>query len=107
MADPLAAAHQQPHDAPGDQNPSRESTTDTAWFKKCCKDVLAEKPGTPPKGSVAHAGMIVPCALGPEKVPAVFISQNNLWDGTLEIIRYSFLGGTQAQHTKVENAIVE
>lgn len=94
MTEPFAAGHHKPHDAPGDQDPPGESTTDTAWLRKCRKDVLVEETGTPPEGQV-------------QNIPAVVTSQNNLANGTPEIIRNSVLAGSHAQHAKAESAIAE
>lgn len=90
------------------EQPKPASTT--AWFKRSCKEVIApiyvKKDFDNDNESLLRRRGLEK-QVGADKVPTVFISQEYLWNGTPQILKYWFLEGTDVQKQKVRDAIVE
>ena len=78
------------------------------WKQKACKDMVPRKfENKPLTGGNMMFNVGLNYAIGPDKVPTVFANEQNLWNDTLQVISYFFMGGSQLQHEKVTQVIDE
>lgn len=104
---PSASADPPGRGTAADISPVEPSST-TSWFKKSCKEVLVP---TQHQTFLGENGLLndrgLDYEVGPDKVPTVFASQDNLWNGTPQVISYFFVDGNDLQHEKVTRVIDE
>ncbi|KAF4341769.1 hypothetical protein FBEOM_4280 [Fusarium beomiforme] len=94
-------------DMPQNGPRTSSSVNGASWQQRACKDVVPWKLENKSVSGGMMAKLGLGYAIGPDKVPIVFTNEQNLWNGTPQILSYFFMGGTELQQEKVTRAIEE